>query len=256
MRKQNKNTNANYHSGKADSDILGILDALKSLSFNSIKNPSKSSGLDLSLSKIENDFNNAPGLACGILSQTIENILSLGNFDGSVKCLSFVTSTLCSDLENAANLPLESPFGSDIMSNPRWVRNTSNLFFTFSSLRNLTNRDGELDIVSASCEVCGILKGCQDVFSSNSWMVLEDFFNAHSSMKHFKNLPDHNSSSLESRGSTADFAVCYNILVDFDSHGSYDRKSVYKFFASDEVNQQTAIDGIEKVNGSVIVRLG
>ena len=56
-------------------DLMGD-DLNLPFSHNLIKNPSKSSGFDLSLSKIEKDSNKASGLSCGILSQTTENILS------------------------------------------------------------------------------------------------------------------------------------------------------------------------------------
>ena len=222
------NTTGN-HPYLVKSSLLEIRDDLKlPPPLSSIKNPSKSSGLDLSLSKIEKDSNKDFGLSCGILNKTTENIFSFGNFEESVKCQSLVINTLCSDLENAANLPLESPFGLDIVSNPRCVRNTSNLFFTFSSLRNLTEWDGELDIVSAPREICCILKGCQDMLFSDSWMVLKDFFSAHSSMEHLKDLPDHDSCALESRSSTADFAVPDNVFVDFDSHIANNEKGIFK----------------------------
>ena len=95
-------------------DLIGYNLMLPS-SLNSIRNPSKSSGFDLSLSSLEKEFISDSILRCGTLNQTIENILSLEN---STKSSSLVTNTLCSDLENSASLPFESPFGFKTTSTP------------------------------------------------------------------------------------------------------------------------------------------
>src|SRR3989344_5406718 len=81
---------------------------------NSIKNPSNSSDLVLSLSNLENDSNKFSVLFCGILSITTENILSFGYKKGSVKSTSLVINILFSDLENDASLPFENPLGLNV----------------------------------------------------------------------------------------------------------------------------------------------
>src|SRR3989338_7418498 len=97
-------------------------------SLNSIKNPSKSAGLDLFLSKTEKDSTKASGLSCGILSQTTENILPFGYKKGSVKSTSLVTNTLFSDLENDASSPFENPFGLKVTLYPSDSKNFNSFF--------------------------------------------------------------------------------------------------------------------------------
>jgi len=243
------------------SSLLGIGDDLKlPSSFNSINNPSKSSGSDLSLSNLENDSNSASGSSCGILSQTTENILSFVYKDLSVKSQSLVTNILCSDLENSANLPFESPLGLDTISNPCCLRNVSNLLFTFSSLRNLGfEGDTELDIISTSSQISSILKSCQDMFFGYSRVVIEDFINAHSSVEHLKDLPYHDSCALESGLSMADFAVGDNILVNFDSHSNNNDNPIYKtfdrkFYAANEMSRYKTYDNSNKLGTWIEVR--
>ena len=89
-----------------------------------IKSPSKFLSF-VSLSNLEKAAISDSGLSCGILNQTTENIFSLGNFEESVKCLSFDTSTLFSNFESSANLPLESPFGLNMTSKPLCFRNNT-----------------------------------------------------------------------------------------------------------------------------------
>jgi len=213
-------------------DLIG--DDLNSpYSPNSIKNPSKSSGLDLSLSNLKNDFNNASGLSCGILSQITENIFSLGNFEESAKCLSFVTNTLCSDLENSANIPFKSFFGLNTTSSPCCLRNPNNSFLTFSSSRNFSfffNTND--DIITSSGDDACIMQSCLDMPSSEGCLEsCKNFFSRHATFEHFQDLPDHDSGTLESRSTTANFAVRNNILVNFNSHGINDGIQLFKTFA-------------------------
>src|SRR4030042_4667007 len=168
--------------------------------------PSKSPGFT-SLSNLENELSSASGLSCGIFNQTTENIFSLWYKEEYVKSQSLVTNTLFSNFENSANLPFEIPLGFEIISNPCCLRNTSNLLFTFSSLRNLTERDAELDIISTPHKTCCILQCCFDMFFSNSGIIFKDFINCHSSFEHLQDLPDHDSSTFESRLSMKNFSV-------------------------------------------------
>ena len=71
----------------------------KSSSRRVIKYPSKSVGLDFSLTKFDSALNKDSSLCCGILSQIIPNIFSFGNLEISEKCLSFVTNILLPDVE-------------------------------------------------------------------------------------------------------------------------------------------------------------
>ena len=63
----------------------------------------------------------------------------------------------------------------------------------------------------------------------------KNFFNRHAPLKHFQNLPDHNSCAFESRRSTADFTVRDNILINFDSHAMNNNNSVFKGFENDKL---------------------
>ena len=223
------------------SSLLGIGDESKlPFSFNSIKSPSKSSGLDLSLSNFENVLNNTSGLSCGILSQTTENIFSLGNFEESAKCLSFVINTLCSDLENSANIPFESLFGLNSASIPCCLRNPNNSLLTFSSSRNFSFFSNTNDniITSPGYDAC-IMQGCLDMLSSEGCYETCDYlFNRHATLKHFQNLPDHDSCALESRGASTNFAVSDNILINFDSHNINNDNSVYKTYENNNKNDK------------------
>ena len=64
----------------------------------------------------------------------------------------------------------------------------------------------------------------------DSRMVVKDFFDAHSSMEHLQNLPDHNSCALESRSPTANFAVRNNVFVDFNSHTINNDNPLFKSY--------------------------
>ena len=94
--------------------------------------PSKSSDL-VSLSNLENEFSKDSGLSCGVLNQTIENIVSLLYECSSVKSQSLVTNILCSDIENLASSPFESCFGLKIASKSP-LRNCNNSFLTCQSV--------------------------------------------------------------------------------------------------------------------------
>ncbi len=199
---------------------------------NMIKYPLKSFGDDFFSSNFENEFSKFSGLSCGILNQTIENIFSLGNNDELMKCVSLVTSILCSERENSANLPLESDFGLNVTSYSLDFKNSNSSFFTFSSSRNLSSflwDDG--DIILASSNYSSVMQSCFDMlFSEGGKERIRDFFNRHSSFEHFENLPDHDSSASESRNSSTDFSVNDNIFINFDSHVERDSKELYKDF--------------------------
>ena len=168
-------------------------------------------------------------LSCGILNHTTENIFSFENFKAFEKCRSLVISTLCSDFENVANDPFESSFGLEIMSYPCSFKNFSSLNFTFSSRKNLTER--ELDIVTSFKNICGILQSSSNMSLCQRRIILENFIKSHSSPQHFQDLPDHDSGSLKSWSSSTDFTVCNNIGVNFDSHCIMNRQDLYKSFS-------------------------
>ena len=215
------------------SDMLGSGATSKSSSFKVIKYPSKSLGSDFFLSSLENADKKASGLSCGILSQIIENIFSFGNETGLVKSSSFVTKTRFSDLENDANLPLESPFGLNVTLYPSDFKNVNNSFFTFSSSRNLScERDTDGDIIPPSSQVSSIMQSCFDmILCERCYETCDYLFNRHSSFNHLQNLPDHNSSAFKSWLSVADFAVRNDELVDFDSHEANNDNAVFKDIA-------------------------
>ena len=219
-------------------------------SYKVMKLPSKSSDL-VSLSNLENEFSKDSGLSCGILNQMIENIeipfnqvpssfgISIYPFPfwssiingnvyivsllyecSSVKSQSLVTNILCSDIENFASSPFESCLGLKITSKS-FLRNCNNSFLTFSSRRNLSFLSFDIndDIIPSFNKASCILQRSFDVlFCEGHQKIIKDFFYRYSCFEQFKNLPDHDSCALESRLSMADFTVCNNILVNFDSH--------------------------------------
>ncbi|MFH1152107.1 MAG: hypothetical protein V1788_03225 [Nanoarchaeota archaeon] len=197
---------------------------ISNLSSNNIINlPLKSSEF-ISLSSLEKEDINNSGLSCGILNKTSENIFYLVN---SIKSSSLVTNILCSDLENAANLPLESPFGLKATSYFIEIKKFNNSFFTFSSKRNLSWDD---DIVSASSDICCILQSCLNMFfCERSYECCNYFFNGNSSFKHFQDLPDHYSGSFESGLSMTDFTVNDNVIINFNSHNDSNNSEYLKF---------------------------
>lgn len=123
--------------------------------------PLNSSGF-VSASNFKNAFFDDSILRCGILNQMTENISS---FENSKKSLSLVIKTRCSTLENAASLPLESPLGLEVMSNPCCLRKRTNLLSTFSSDKNLIF-SGEIDddIFSAFSDFSSVLECSSDMF--------------------------------------------------------------------------------------------
>jgi len=217
--------------------VYASLDTSNLSSYKVIRLPSKSSMLDFSLSNLENAVINNSGLSCDILNQTTENIFSFGYRDLSVKSQSLVINTLFSDLENSANLPFASPLGFDIMSNPCLVRNISNLLFTFSSLRNLTDWDTKLDIISSSHKTSCILQGCLNMLFNDSGIIFEDFINAHPSFKHLQDLPDHDSGAFESRLSVTNFTVCNDVFVYLNSHNIVNVKDIYKAYENGSISE-------------------
>ena len=151
-------------------DRFGICDTSISSLNNVIRLPLKSFGDDFSSNNLENEFSRVSGLSdCGIFNNKTENIASLGNKDELVKCMSLVINTLCSERENFANSPFESPFGLNVTLYPFDFKNFNRSFFTFSSRRNLSSflRDNS-DIIFASSNYSSIMEGCFDVFSRSS----------------------------------------------------------------------------------------
>jgi hypothetical protein len=196
-------------------------------SYKIINLPLKSSDF-ASLSSLEKEVINEAGLSCGILNQTTEKILLDEKCSGLVKPTSLVISTLCSDLDNSANLPLVSPFGLNIASNPSCLRNVSNLFLTFSSKRNLTERDSELDIIPSPHDASRILQCCFDMLGSQRGIIFKNLSDRQAALKHLKDLPDHDSRAFESWLAMANLAICDNIFIDFNSHKLSNNTEVYK----------------------------
>ncbi len=210
---------------------IGVI--LKLSSYNVIRLPSNSFRF-ISLSNLEKADISDPGLSCGILNQTIENIFSLGNNDELVKCLSLVIMTLCSEMENSANLPLESPFSLNVTSYPSDFRRINNSFFMFSSNKNLGSFLWDnSDIIFASGNYSCIMQGCFDVFFSE-WdeKGIHDFFDGNSSLEHLENLPNHNSRAFEGWHATTDFTINYNIFINFYSHNFWNACHIFKDFGN------------------------
>ena len=195
--------------------------------------PSKSSELDFSLSSLENEMSKDSGLSCGILNQTIENIVSLLYGASSVKSQSFVTNILSSDIENLASSPLDSCLGLKTTSKS-FLRNCNNSFLTFSSSRNFSflPSDANDDIVASFNKTSCIMQSCFNMLlCEGNKECIKNLFYRNSCFKHLQDLPDHDSCAFESRLSMADFAVCNNIFVNFDSHCNNSTNNDYLSFS-------------------------
>src|SRR3989338_1983200 len=200
-------TGLNFLKRGTDSNLSG---------FNIIKKPSKSCSLVFSLRSFENDLIRESISRCGILSHTIENISS---FVSSTKSSSLVTSINFPVFENSASLPFDSPFGFEVILTPCFFSTRSSLLSTFSSKRNLSfDGDVDDDIFLSSRHTCGIVQGSLDMFFVQGRKGFRNLLVSSPAFEHLENLPDHDSCALEGGLPMADFAVCDNILADFDSH--------------------------------------
>src|SRR3989344_6087055 len=212
-------------------NLEGIDSIVNPSSYNVIKLPSKSSGF-ISFNNLEKaDFDNS-NLSWDILNQTTENIFSFGKCSESAKSSSLVINALCSDFEKEANLPLASPLGFETVSTPCSLINFSSLLSTFSSDRNLIERDAELDIVSTSHQTGCIMQGCFNMIFVDRGECFKNLFNGYSCFEHFQNLPDHNPCTFESRLATTNLRVCNKVLINFNSHcNNKNSKELYKLFS-------------------------
>ena len=78
-----------------------------------------------------------------------------------------------------------------------------------------------------------IVQGCFNMLFGEHWKIIfDDFLLRNASAKQFENLPEHDSCSFESRGSSANLAVSDNVLVDFNSHEIDSGYPVFKDFVS------------------------
>ncbi len=84
------------------------------------------------------------------------------------------------------------------------------------------------NIISPSHEICSILQSGPNMLFSERRKVLDNFTNRHAPFKHFQNLPYHNPSAFESWHSSANFCVCNNIVINFDSHNYQRDNYIYK----------------------------
>lgn len=83
--------------------------------------------------------------------------------------------------------------------------------------------------ISASSNAGSVVQGSLDVFFCEwCYKTCNYLLNRHASFKHLKNLPDHDSSALKGRGSSADFAVRNDIFIDINSHIINNDNSVFK----------------------------
>ena len=221
--KRRKETSVKYNYGKGETS--------KSSSFKIIKLPLKSLTSDFSLNNLEKDSISKSGLFCGVLNHITENIFSLGNNAELVKCRSFETKIRFSNKEISANFPFTNPFGASTASCPFDFRNDNNSFLTFSSNKNLNllSFDSDNNIVSPLCYYAGVMQSSLNMFfSKGRGECCKNFFYRHTSLKHFQNLPDHNSSAFESWYSSADCCVCINIFSNSDSHNQQRDNYIYK----------------------------
>ena len=194
-----------------------------------------------------------------ILMNIIPAYFSGGNNRILPRCLSNDNITLPSDLASSAISSSSERKAAFFTSKPSSSNSLTTLSGMFSSEYNFGLLED--DIFFLFNQLGSVINGRENSFLSQSRkIVLNDFIYCDTSSQQIENLPDHYSGIPKSRSSMTNFAVNDNVLVDFDSHGYYDANLVYKFFAQDwdEAVKQPAADlgFIEKINGSVIVRLG
>jgi len=222
--------------------------------------------------KDENTASMSGGL---ILMNIIPLYSSGGNNRILPRCLSNDNITLPSDLASLATSSSSERKEAFFTSKPSFSSSLTTLSGTFSSEYNFGLLED--DILFLFNQLGGVINGRENRFLSEPREVVpDDFIWRYTGSKQIEDLPDHYSGIFENRNTVADFAVDYNVLVDFDSHGYYDGKAVYKCFENqrfsklrkfsisagfaldwDElIDQKISVGGIEKINGSVIIRLG
>ena len=154
-----------------------------------------------------------------------------GNNEVFRKCLSCVSNTLFSFMDKEKSLESFSPLGPYSASKPFSIKNFTNLDLTFSSAKNfILSTSLEHDNSSMRGSLCSEAQCGIDVCFGERRVVLQDFSNCFSALQHLQNLPNHDSGSFESGGSTTNLSVCNDIIIDFDYHNLYSREEVYKDF--------------------------
>ena len=171
-----------------------------------------------------------------ISNTTIPKCFSGGNNLLLRKCLSNVSMILDSDIESFDNCLSVNPNGTSLISCPSCDNNLLIAIGKFSSERNLSLLLEE-NIFLFSNEFRGICQNRKNGWSCNLWkIVLENFFNTDSCSEQFHNLPNHNSCSFKSRGSTANFTILNNILINLYSHCNYlDSDELFKSFGLQKI---------------------
>jgi len=181
------------------------------------------------LIKDENTASMSGGL---ILMNIIPAYFSGGNNKILPRCLSNDSITLHSELASSAISSSSDRKGAFFTSKPSFSSSLTTLSGTFSSEYNFGLL--EYNILFLFNQFRGVINGRENRFLSESGeIILYDFIWSYAGSKQIKDLPDHYSCVFESRNAMTDFAVNYNILVDFDSHGYHEENAIYKCFAQE-----------------------
>ncbi len=173
------------------------------------------------------DFCDSKSLA-GILNNQIPKCLEETNLS-SIKCLSRVINSLCSNKASLKTSPFSMLLGQSLTSCPNLVRKEYNPLCTFSSNKNFIlcwKRDCEVSFSN----LCSEVQSSLNMFFVQRGVCFEDFFSSSLIFKHFQNYRNHDPSSLKSRLSMTDVAVNNNKLINFNSHKKNEESQIFKLF--------------------------
>lgn len=183
------------------------------------------------LSNFDNSENVASINGGFILSTIIPECSFGGNNLLLRKCLSNVNITLDSDLAILDNCLSVNPDETFLIPCPSFINKSSTAFGKFSSERNLS-LFFEKDIFFFSDEFRSVCHNREDSrFCKLRKIVFENVFNSNSCSEQLHDLPNHDPCTFESGGSTTDFTINDNMLVNFDSHNYKYTDKLYKSFS-------------------------
>jgi len=126
--------------------------------------------------------------------------------------------TLFSPLAAAAICPSTERKSASFTSNPSFLRSSTTFFGAFSSENNFS-LPLEDNIFFLFNQLGGVVKsGEYRIFGESGEVILNNLVWRYSCSQQIKNLPYHDSGSFESWFPMTDFALNYNVLIEFDSH--------------------------------------
>ncbi len=161
-----------------------------------------------------------------IINTTIPEKSFGGNIDLLKKSESLETNTNPPAFDNKANLPFTIPFAAYSAESPLLSSKRFTDLEIFSSSRNF----GESGITLSADKLGSVFKSSRNMLPGDRGIVFHNIFNRFSSSHQLNNIAYQDSGAFESRLSMADFTVRDNILINFDSHGSYNNDALFKLY--------------------------